>query len=72
MRWRPGAPERVPGGAGADSAAGPLRALSSVSPERLARVHGDPAGAWRADDTAALEGLAALELRRLGLREEHR
>ncbi|MEU0490439.1 hypothetical protein ABZ249_14525 [Nocardiopsis sp. NPDC006139] len=45
-----------------------LRALTSVAPARLAAVHPDPAGAWRSGDTAALDRLAALELRRMGLR----
>ncbi|MDA8368580.1 MAG: hypothetical protein M0026_01745 [Nocardiopsaceae bacterium] len=45
-----------------------LRALTSASPARLAAVHADPVGAWHADDTAAVHELAAVELRRLGLR----
>ncbi|WP_150238790.1 hypothetical protein [Nocardiopsis quinghaiensis] len=45
-----------------------LRALSSVSPSRLAGAHEDPAGAWRSDDREAVHALASLELRRLGLR----
>ncbi len=47
-----------------------LRALSSASPARLMTVHPDPAGAWREDDPATVTELAALELRRLGLRTE--
>ena len=45
-----------------------LRALSSVAPSKLVGVHEDPAGAWHADDRAAVDALADLELRRLGLR----
>ncbi|MFD6951505.1 hypothetical protein A6A08_12200 [Nocardiopsis sp. TSRI0078] len=45
-----------------------LRALSSVSPSRLADVHEDPAGAWHSGDREAVRELASLELRRLGLR----
>ncbi|WP_285735015.1 hypothetical protein [Nocardiopsis sp. ATB16-24] len=45
-----------------------LRALTSVSPARLAGVHEDPAGAWHSDDRRVVDALASLELRRLGLR----
>ncbi|WP_159945157.1 MULTISPECIES: hypothetical protein [unclassified Nocardiopsis] len=45
-----------------------LRALTSVPPARLARVHEDPVGAWHTDDSRAVAALATLELRRLGLR----
>ncbi|MFE6449591.1 hypothetical protein [Nocardiopsis dassonvillei] len=45
-----------------------LRALTSASPSRLAGTHEDPAGAWRSGDRRTVEALAALELRRLGLR----
>lgn len=45
-----------------------LRALASVAPSRLVGVHDDPAGAWHADDRRAVDALAELELRRLGLR----
>lgn len=45
-----------------------LRALASVRPSRLAAVHEDPVEAWRTDDAEAVRALAALELRRLGLR----
>ncbi|WP_433700123.1 hypothetical protein [Nocardiopsis sp. CA-288880] len=45
-----------------------LRALASVAPSRLVGVHEDPAGAWHADDRRAVDALAGLELRRLGLR----
>ncbi|WP_017584910.1 hypothetical protein [Nocardiopsis ganjiahuensis] len=47
-----------------------LRALSSASPARLMAVHEDPAGAWQENDPATVTELAALELRRLGLRPE--
>lgn len=47
-----------------------LRALSSASPARLVAVHEDPAGAWQENDPATVAELAALELRRLGLRPE--
>jgi hypothetical protein len=46
-----------------------LRALTSASATRLMRVHDDPAGAWKENDRAAVAGLAALELRSLGLRQ---
>ncbi|MFL1377634.1 MULTISPECIES: hypothetical protein [unclassified Nocardiopsis] len=45
-----------------------LRALTTVAPARLAAVHADPADAWRSGDAATLDRLAALELRRLGLK----
>ncbi len=45
-----------------------LRALNSASGKGLLEVHDDPAGAWEENDRAAVAGLAALELRRLGLR----
>lgn len=45
-----------------------LRALASVRPSRLAAVHADPVEAWRTGDAEAVRALAALELRRLGLR----
>jgi hypothetical protein len=45
-----------------------LRALTAVSPSRLVAAHEDPAGAWHAGDPEADRTLAALELRRLGLR----
>lgn len=47
-----------------------LRALSLASPAALMAVHEDPAGAWRENDPCAVTELAALELRRLGLRTE--
>ncbi|MET3425261.1 hypothetical protein BJ973_004473 [Actinoplanes tereljensis] len=45
-----------------------LRALARQSVTRLARTHPDVAAGWRLGDPAAIEGLAALELRRVGLR----
>lgn len=45
-----------------------LRALTSASPSLVAGTHEDPAEAWRSGDRQAVEALADLELRRLGLR----
>ncbi|HVL85355.1 MAG TPA: hypothetical protein VM367_13855 [Pseudonocardia sp.] len=45
-----------------------LRALAGRPVRQLLAVSPDPAGAWRAADDDALRGLAALELRALGLR----
>jgi hypothetical protein len=45
-----------------------LRALASQPLRRLTALDPDIAGAWRRGDPAAVEALAALELRRLGLR----
>ncbi len=45
-----------------------LRALAHQPTRQLLRVTGDPAAAWRRDDTAVVRELAALELRALGLR----
>jgi len=45
-----------------------VRALARQPMHRLRRVAVDPAGAWRRGDPAAVQGLAALELRSLGLR----
>ncbi|MDN5857068.1 MAG: hypothetical protein L0H84_00455 [Pseudonocardia sp.] len=45
-----------------------LRAMTRLPVRRLLRVAPDPAAAWRSGDTAAIRGLAALELARLGLR----
>jgi len=45
-----------------------LRALAHQPTRQLLRVAGDPAGAWRRDDTAVVRELATLELRALGLR----
>lgn len=47
-----------------------LRALSLASPAELMAVHEDPAGAWQENDADTVTELAALELRRLGLRTE--
>ncbi|WP_028649150.1 hypothetical protein [Nocardiopsis sp. CNT312] len=45
-----------------------LRALTSAPTRKLAGVHEDPAGAWRSEDQETIGALAALELKRLGLR----
>ena len=45
-----------------------LRALTRQPLRRLVRVHPDPATAWRDHDVKALDSLAALELKTLGLR----
>ncbi|GLU46187.1 hypothetical protein [Nocardiopsis ansamitocini] len=45
-----------------------LRALASAPVRALTKVHGDPVDAWRRGDPEAVDRLAALELRRLGLR----
>lgn len=45
-----------------------LRALTRVPVRRLRTVADDPAAAWRRADPDVVRGLAALELRRLGLR----
>jgi len=45
-----------------------LRALNRQPLRRLLAIHPDPATAWRDHDTRALDSLAALELRTLGLR----
>lgn len=45
-----------------------LRALAGVRVSRLLAVSPDPASAWRRDDRDVVHALAALELRRLGLR----
>jgi hypothetical protein len=45
-----------------------LRALANQPLRRLARVDGDPVAAWRRGDPDTVRALAALELRRLGLR----
>lgn len=44
-----------------------LRALANRPLAKLAAVHPDPVGAWRGYDTAAISGLAALELRSAGV-----
>jgi hypothetical protein len=45
-----------------------LRAMTRRPVRKLLRVSPDPAAAWRRDDRDAIRGLAALELRSLGLR----
>ncbi len=45
-----------------------LRALARQPMTQLARIHDDPAGAWRAKDPAIVHALASLELRETGLR----
>jgi len=45
-----------------------LRALANRPLRRLATVHNDPVSAWRREDAAAIHGLAALELRAVGIR----
>ncbi|WP_214403328.1 hypothetical protein [Pseudonocardia lacus] len=49
-----------------------LRAITNRPVRRLLRVSPDPAAAWRRDDREAVQALAALELRALGLRAPHR
>jgi hypothetical protein len=44
-----------------------LRALANQPLQRLAKVHPDPASAWREGDETVLDTLAAMELRSLGL-----
>jgi hypothetical protein len=45
-----------------------LRALANRPLAKLAAIHADPVGAWRSHDSAAIHGLAALELRAAGVR----
>jgi hypothetical protein len=45
-----------------------LRALATASARELERIAPAPARAWRAGDPSAVRGLAALELRRSGIR----
>jgi hypothetical protein len=45
-----------------------LRAMTHMPVRRLLAVSDDPAAAWRRDDRDVVRGLAALELRSLGLR----
>ena len=49
-----------------------LRALTSVPVRRLRAVTEDPASGWRRNDPDVVRALAALELRRLGLRAPRR
>jgi hypothetical protein len=69
LRWisRASAASRIRGGAGgADLLA--LRALANQPLRRLSRLDSDPVAAWRRGDQRVVTDLAALELRRLGLR----
>jgi uncharacterized membrane protein YciS (DUF1049 family) len=52
----------------ADSDLLALRAMARLPVRRLLAVAPDPAAAWRRDDREVIRGLAALELRSLGLR----
>ena len=45
-----------------------LRAMANQPMTRLAAVHADPAGAWRAGDPRIIRELALLELKDVGLR----
>ena len=45
-----------------------LRALANQPLRRLTRISPDPVGAWREGDPSTVNQLAALELRRLGVR----
>ena len=45
-----------------------LRALANRPLAKLAAINADPVGAWRREDTLAIRGLAALELRSAGIR----
>jgi len=47
-----------------------LRAMSHQPLHRLARISGDPAGAWRRGDADVVRALAELELRDVGLMPE--
>jgi hypothetical protein len=49
-----------------------LRALAHQPTRQLLRVSGDPAAAWRRDDTGVVRDLATLELSALGLRPPRR
>jgi hypothetical protein len=44
-----------------------LRALANRPLAKLAAINADPVGAWRREDPAAIQGLAALELRAAGV-----
>ena len=54
--------------AGADLDLFALRAMANQPLHVLARVHDDPAGAWRRQDPAVVDRLARLELKAAGLR----
>ncbi|GIH20593.1 hypothetical protein [Rugosimonospora africana] len=45
-----------------------LRALANQPLRRLTKVNTDPVAAWRSGDSETVDALAALELRRLGVR----
>jgi hypothetical protein len=47
-----------------------VRAMARAPLAELARVHPDPGAAWRAQDADAIRALAALELRRSGIRPQ--
>lgn len=47
-----------------------VRAIARAPLANLARVHPDPAAAWRADDGDAIRALAGIELRRSGIRAD--
>ena len=47
-----------------------VRAMARAPLAELARVHPDPGAAWRAQDAEAISALAALELRRSGIRPQ--
>jgi len=47
-----------------------VRAMARAPLKELARVHPDPGAAWRAQDPDAIRALAALELRRSGIRAQ--
>ena len=49
-----------------------LRALANRPLPKLTAVHPDPVGAWRSHDAAAIQGLAALELRAAGVQRLRR
>jgi hypothetical protein len=73
VRWarRAGVAAALRGsGAGADLLA--LRALATHPLRRLSTVDDDPVAAWRQGDQRVITALAALELRRLGLRQSRR
>jgi hypothetical protein len=49
-----------------------LRALANRPLAKLVAIHDDPVGAWRSQDSAAISGLAALELRAAGVQRLRR
>jgi hypothetical protein len=69
IRWmrRAGAADAVKRAEGGEDLLA-LRALATQPLRRLTTLDPDIAQAWRRDDPAAVSALAALELRRLGLR----